>query len=165
VAQRATSPKAPKVGKTSRASSPLAQGSVSAQPNSRATSPVTESPNSPGAPAKVNGNKRKAGEEASAPSPPQNGAPKAKKRRGPGGAAGGTPAEELEDKAVIEWLRNTPNANTRDCIAHFKPYLTDEAKKTKFTALIKEAAQLKGGVLVLRSAYRGSPQQSPEPQS
>jgi len=167
VAQRATSPKAPnKVGKTSRASSPLAQGSVSAQPNSRATSPATVSragsPSSPGAPVKLNG-KRKAGEDgSSAPSPPQNGAPKAKKRKGPGGSA---PAEELEDKAVIEWLRNTPNANTRDCIAHFKPYLTDEAKKTKFTALIKEAAQLKGGVLVLRSAYRSSPQQSPEPQT
>lgn len=57
---------------------------------------------------------------------------------------------------VIEWLKNTPNATTRDCIQYFQPYLTDEAKKSKFTALIKEVAQLKGGVVVLRSAYRGS---------
>lgn len=56
---------------------------------------------------------------------------------------------------VIDWLKNTPNASTRDCIHHFTPYLTDEAKKAKFTALVKEVAQLKGGVLILRSAYRG----------
>jgi transcription initiation factor TFIIF subunit alpha len=61
---------------------------------------------------------------------------------------------ELEDQMVIEWLRNAPNASTRDCIQHFTPYLTDEAKKSKFTALVKEVAQLKGGVLVLRNAYR-----------
>jgi transcription initiation factor TFIIF subunit alpha len=57
---------------------------------------------------------------------------------------------------VIEWLKNTPNATTRDCIQYFQPYLTDEAKKSKFTALIKEVAQLKGGVVVLRKAYGGT---------
>ena len=30
---------------------------------------------------------------------------------------------------VIDWLRNSPSASTRDCIQHFTPYLTDEAKK------------------------------------
>lgn len=55
---------------------------------------------------------------------------------------------------VIDWLRNTPDASTRDCIQHFTPYLTDEAKKVKFTSLIKEVAQLKGGVLVLRNQYK-----------
>jgi transcription initiation factor TFIIF subunit alpha len=62
---------------------------------------------------------------------------------------------ELEDIMVIEWLRNTPNAKTRDCISHFTPYLRTDEQKTKFTALIKEVAQLKNGILVLRSAYRG----------
>lgn len=62
---------------------------------------------------------------------------------------------ELEDNMVIEWLRNTPNAKTRDCISHFTPYLRSDEQKTKFTALIKEVAQLKNGILVLRSAYRG----------
>lgn len=61
---------------------------------------------------------------------------------------------ELEDSMVIDWLRNAPSASTRDCIQHFTPYLTDEAKKVKFTSLIKEVAQLKGGVLVLRNQYK-----------
>ena len=61
---------------------------------------------------------------------------------------------ELEDSMVIDWLRNTPSASTRDCIQHFTPYLTDETKKVKFTSLIKDVAQLKGGVLVLRNQYR-----------
>lgn len=61
---------------------------------------------------------------------------------------------ELEDSMVIDWLRNSPSASTRDCIQYFTPYLTDEAKKVKFTSLIKEVAQLKGGVLVLRNQYK-----------
>jgi transcription initiation factor TFIIF subunit alpha len=83
-----------------------------------------------------------------------NGAnPKPKKRKSHGvGAA--IPVGELDDRIVIEWFRNTPNATTRDCIQHFTPYLTDEAKKKTFTALIKEVAQLKGGKLTLRDAYR-----------
>lgn len=153
VAQRATSPKAPKA-KTSRASSPLAQGTVSAG-NSRATSPVAGSPTSPSV--KSNGTKRKAGDDgSSAPSPPGNGGPpKAKKRKGPSGVTTGA-VGELDNNAVIEWLKRTPNANTRDCIRHFGPYLTDEATKARFTELIKEVAQLKGGILVLRNAYRGN---------
>lgn len=55
---------------------------------------------------------------------------------------------------VIDWLRSTPSASTRDCIQHFTPYLTDEAKKVKFTSLIKEVAQLKGSVLVLKTQYK-----------
>lgn len=61
---------------------------------------------------------------------------------------------ELEDSMVIDWLRNTPKASTRDCIQNFTPYLTDETKKVKFTSLIKEIAQLKAGVLVLRNQYK-----------
>lgn len=156
VAQRATSPKAPKAAKTSRASSPLAQGNV--QPNSRATSPAGSRAGSPTAPGKTNGTKRKAGEDgSSAPSPPNaaGGPPKAKKRKGPSGVPSAGAIGELDNRAVIEWLKKTPNANTRDCIRHFGPYLTDETMKSRFTAMIKDVAQLKGGVLVLRNAYRG----------
>jgi transcription initiation factor TFIIF subunit alpha len=88
--------------------------------------------------------------------------PKAKKRKATG-ATGVIPGGELEDRMVVEWLKNTPHATTRDCIQHFTPYLTDESKKSKFTALVKEVAQLKGGVLVLRNAYRGSGVPSPAP--
>ncbi|KAG9219356.1 hypothetical protein CCMSSC00406_0001766 [Pleurotus cornucopiae] len=158
VAKRATSPKASKskTGSASRGGSPLASrpGSPPAAVGSRAGSPVAT-------------NKRKAMDDPSSPtsptSPNPNGAsgpPKLKKRKPlpPGGA----PVGELDDKMVIEWLRNTPNATTRDCIQHFTPYLTEEAKKAKFTALVKEVAQLKGGVLVLRNAYRtGSAAPSP----
>lgn len=66
------------------------------------------------------------------------------------------PGAELEDRMVIEWLRATPSASTRECILHFTPYLTNEEKKNKFTALVKEVAQLSKGVLVLRPAYRGA---------
>ncbi|KAJ8469554.1 hypothetical protein ONZ45_g16853 [Pleurotus djamor] len=161
VAKRATSPKAgkPKQTSGSRATSPLASraGSPSAPGSARASSP-----NAPGYQAT---NKRKAaddpsGSPTSPTSPNPNGnPPKLKKRKPLPGAVG-----ELDDKMVIEWLRNTPNATTRDCISYFTPYLTEEAKKAKFTALVKEVAQLKGGVLVLRNAYRtGSAAPSPVP--
>lgn len=94
--------------------------------------------------------KRKADDNAV----PSDGAPRPKKRKAPG---------ELEDRMVIEWLRNTPNATTRECIMHFTRYLTDDAKKTKFTALVKEVAQLSNGVLVLRPAYRGGNASAPSP--
>lgn len=62
---------------------------------------------------------------------------------------------------VIEWLKNTPEATTRDCIQYFTPYLTDESKKKKFTALVKEVAQLHKGMLVLRPEYRGEGSPAP----
>ncbi|KAJ7433846.1 transcription initiation factor [Mycena galericulata] len=160
VAKRATSPKAPKQkpNGASRGNSPLASRATSPVANSRATSPVANGAGSPN----INGSqkKRKATDEfaAGSPSPTspngQSAPPKAKKRKAHNG--GVVPAGELEDKMVIEWLKNTPNATTRDCIQYFQPYLTDEGKKSKFTALIKEVAQLKGGVVVLRNAYRGT---------
>jgi transcription initiation factor TFIIF subunit alpha len=165
VAKRATSPKAPKamVNVGSRGSSPL-NVSQAATPlaGSRATSPAVGSrAGSPGQVSsngsqKVN-NKRKATEDLAGGSVASSGTaaavPKLKKRKStaPSGTA---PGGELEDSMVVEWLRTTPSATTRDCIQHFTPYLTDEAKKSKFTALVKEVAQLKGGVLVLRNAYR-----------
>ena len=80
--------------------------------------------------------------------------PKLKKRKPqPGAAAAVAPGGELTDEMVIEWLRNSPGATTRDCIQYFQPCLTDDAKKAKFTTLVKEVAILKQGVLVLRSKY------------
>ncbi|KAJ7781238.1 transcription initiation factor [Mycena metata] len=147
VAKRATSPKAhkQKSNGASRGNSPLASRATSPVTNSRATSPVAGGAAGP-----------TMSMHAGSPSPtsPNGAPPKAKKRKAHNG--GVVPVGELEDKMVIEWLRNTPNATTRDCIQHFQPYLTDEAKKSKFTALIKEVAQLKGGVVVLRSAYSGT---------
>ncbi|EMD40710.1 hypothetical protein CERSUDRAFT_111293 [Gelatoporia subvermispora B] len=159
VAKRATSPKVPKPG-SPRPGSPLV-GSTS-PPMSRATSPVAASANgsrpgsplqSPVIPASISKitNKRKAEESGGAGAAP-GAAPKLKKRKAQGPPGG----VELEDRMVIEWLRNTPNATTRDCIHHFTPYLTDEGKKARFTALVKEVAQLNKGVLVLRPAYRDS---------
>jgi transcription initiation factor TFIIF subunit alpha len=153
-----------------RAVSPLAQVAASSPNGADALpgrggspGPSTLSPRPPSGvlPAKL-GNKRKADETddlASAPSPVASaagGQPKPKKRRATAAMLGpdGQPIE-LEDNMVIEWLRNTPNAKTRDCISHFTPYLRSDEQKTKFTALIKEVAQLKNGILVLRSAYRG----------
>ena len=165
VAKRATSPKAPKprvVPNGLRASSPLAQVAASS-PNGTDTpsgSPSSRVPLSGAPPAKL-GNKRKADEteEVASADPGTSaagGQPKPKKRRATTAILGpdGQPIE-LEDNMVIEWLRNTPSAKTRDCISHFTPYLRTEEQKTKFTSLIKEVAQLKNGILVLRSAYRG----------
>ena len=136
VAKRATSPKVPRdQPKAGRAGSPLAQTSTT--------------PGSPTSTTKPNSHKRKA-EEAGSPGN-ANGTTSgttAKKRRK------ATVDGELEDSMVIDWLRNSPSASTRDCIQYFTPYLTDETKKVKFTSLIKEVAQLKGGVLVLRNQYK-----------
>ena len=171
VAKRATSPKAPKprvMPNGLRAISPLAQVTANS-PNGTDTllgspGPSSLPPRVPssGAPPTKLSNKRKADETedvASAPSPAAStagGQPKPKKRRATAAMLGpdGQPIE-LEDSMVIEWLRNTPNAKTRDCISHFTPYLRTDEQKARFTGLIKEVAQLKNGVLVLRSAYRG----------
>ena len=85
------------------------------------------------------------------PSPTSATAPKLKKRKPQPGAV--APGGELTDEMVIEWLRNSPGATTRDCIQYFQPCLTDDAKKAKFTTLVKAVAFLKHGVLVLRSKY------------
>ena len=136
VAKRATSPKVPRdQSKAGRAGSPLAQTSTT--------------PGGPTSAAKSNPHKRKA-EDGGAPSNTNGtGSGTAPKKRRKATVDG-----ELEDSMVIDWLRNSPSASTRDCIQHFTPYLTDEAKKVKFTSLIKEVAQLKGGVLVLRNQYK-----------
>lgn len=161
VAMRATSPKAPKLKATNgsnHAASPLAGG------GSRATSPVGtgasgrgESPPVPGADGVKTGNKRKATEEPMSPTATSSagGAPsKAKKRKAT--VSGG----EITQQMLVEWLVNTPNATTKDCIQYFSSYLPkeDKQKKQGFADLVKEVATLKDGVLVLRNAYRtGNP--------
>ncbi|KAH9938632.1 uncharacterized protein B0H18DRAFT_925141 [Fomitopsis serialis] len=159
LAKRAMSPKMPKLESNGmgRATSPLAVGSVKSPNGSRAVSPAhggsrAGSPTSPVSPAVANGvngsakpndKKRKASDDP-------NTKPKKRKALPP-----------LDDRTVIEWLRQTPNAATRDCIHHFQPYLTDSVKKHRFTTLVKEVAQLKDGVLVLRPAYQSVGAPSP----
>ncbi|KAF9075808.1 hypothetical protein BDP27DRAFT_1380466 [Rhodocollybia butyracea] len=171
VAKRATSPKVPSIklksangsrsgsplANTSRASSPVSP--TSGAPGSKATSPITTNglPNGQSSP---QSKKRKAedsspGSPTSPTSPASNGPSKPKKRKAQPSAVA-VPSGPLEDRLLIEWLKNTPtaNASTRECIQYFTPYLTDDEKKAKFTVLVKEIAQLKNGVLVLRPAYR-----------
>ncbi|KAI6151921.1 hypothetical protein BKA82DRAFT_4104931 [Pisolithus tinctorius] len=162
VAKRATSPKAPKPS-VSRGNSPLGGTSSRAgsPTGSRATSPAASSGKSPVVPppgSAATSQKRKATDDLSgvaSPTPTSNGnaQPKPKKRKP---LPTGPPIEgELEEKMLIDWLQNAPNATTRDCIQHFTPYLTSEAKKARFTAMVKEVAQLKGGILILKNALRG----------
>ncbi|KAG6887691.1 hypothetical protein C0995_013433 [Termitomyces sp. Mi166 len=173
VAKRATSPKPPKPkhpvngGNTplgSRATSPTAS-------NSRATSPVAGSPaGSPTAPKPSN--KRKAVDEPANGVPATNGVngaqmPKPKKRKAIAGVAPVNATPEQLKAMLIEWLGSTHNATTRECIHHFTPYLTDADKKTQFSGLVRDVAQLKGGVLVLRKKFQegGSAAPSPTPVS
>ncbi|KAF8655264.1 hypothetical protein AX16_003165 [Volvariella volvacea WC 439] len=148
IAKRATSPKAskPSISRDNSPSRPLSSAG-----NARPGTPSGVAQQSHGG-QKINGMKRKAVDDGSPPpGTPSSGAPsgtlKKKKRT--------TPEGELDDNMVIEWLRNTPNATTRDCLKHFKSYLVDDATRSNFTRLVKEVAVLKNGVLVLRSAYRG----------
>ncbi|KAJ3722947.1 hypothetical protein C8R42DRAFT_720109 [Lentinula raphanica] len=184
VAKRATSPKVPKVKpnptNAGRSGSPLA---------SRANNPVSPvagsgmmastTPPTPGSragsPGAVNGlqngqlqNKKRKAEDAGSPpptSPTSNGVPKPKKRKAQptNSTAVAVPKGPLDERLLIDWLKNTPtaNASTRECIQYFTPYLTDEEKKAQFTGMVKEIAQLKNGVLVLRPAYRDSPVATP----
>ncbi|KAG1783327.1 hypothetical protein EV702DRAFT_1061321 [Suillus placidus] len=161
VAKRATSPKAPKLKTTSTNSGRVTSGQGT---GSRATSPVTGSrATSPSALAKGPGsprpngqpmsNKRKAADDiggnAASAGAAVNGAPKPKKRKPLPIVP--PPDGELEEKMLVEWLQNKPNATTRDCIQHFTPYLTTDAKKAKFTVMVKEVAQMRGGILILRN--------------
>jgi len=168
VAKRATSPKVPKLKSTnaSRSGSPLATSragspvSPIAAPGSRAVSPNASTTVNGAQNGHQQTKKRKA-EDAGSPSPTSptgNGLPKPKKRKAQVTASApvAMPTGPLEGRLLVEWLKNTPtaNASTRECIQYFTPYLTDEEKKAQFTVLVKEIAQLKNGVLVLRPAYR-----------
>lgn len=153
VAKRATSPNIPKPN-LSKGNSPTGSRATSPNMGSRATSPAA------GGGSKIGGfsgtNKRKAWDEASgAGASPNNGnangeAPKPKKRKPD------LPVGELTDAMVIDWLRETPSATTRDCIQHFGKWLKGSETKGRFTALVKNVAAVRGGILVLKPAYRNS---------
>ncbi|KAG6854783.1 hypothetical protein C0991_001210 [Blastosporella zonata] len=163
VAKRATSPKPPKLkpnavnGGTSplgsRATSPVAS-------NSRATSPVAAGSRAGSPSASKPNNKRKAVDDptnGAAPTNGFNGTPKPKKRKAQ--VAGTTSvnvnvSDEQLRTMLIEWLTNRPNSTTRDCISHFTNYLTDNTKKGQFSSLVKQVAQLRDGVLVLRTTLQ-----------
>ena len=177
VAKRATSPKGLKPN-MSRGNSPLGSRATSPMGNALATSPSMGSSGTSGnraeSPTAVSptksGNKRKVDELTNTPTSLSNGPaqpkPKKRKAQAPGAAPVAVSAEELRI-LLIEWLGNTGNASTRDCIHHFTPYLTDGEKKTEFSALVREVAQLKNGVLVLRKKFQegGSTAPSPAPNS
>ena len=174
VAKRATSPKAPGLKlKTSPPPPGLSQS------GSRATSPLNgtgsrASSPTPNVPTSLSGPLKRKAEETSAASPTSAGAPhKHKKRKAVPGATSPTaasgssaanppldPNTELSAELLINWLRATANATTRECIQHFQPCLKDDAKKSRFTALVKEVATLKGGVLVLKTTLQDGEQAS-----
>ncbi|KAI4518835.1 hypothetical protein K525DRAFT_207544 [Schizophyllum commune Loenen D] len=141
VAKRATSPKFKQTvpsGSGSRAGSPLAGAARGGSPSGgRAGSPVANG--------QASSNKRKAPEDGQSPTP--GAPPRTKKRKH-------APLAPLEDRHVIDWLREHDKVTTRECIQHFTPYLKDEGVKAHFTRLVKEVAQLKAGQLVLKAQYR-----------
>ena len=162
VAKRATSPKMPKpkTAIMSRGNSPLGS-QMSPLAGSRATSPATtDMPNATGKPVL----KRKAedsngGENAGAINA-VNDQHKTKKRKAP--ATDVTPievsSEELE-RLLVEWLKNTTGATTKDCIKHFGPYIAE--KRPEFASMVRKVAQLKNGVLICKP--RGTLATAPSP--
>ena len=161
VAKRATSPKMPKPKTTitSRGNSPLGS-QTSPLVGSRATSPVTtDIPNG----TVINPKsvlKRKA-DDSNAENTAVNAVNdqhKSKKRKAP--ATDVTPievsSEELE-RLLVEWLKNTTGATTKDCIKHFGPYIAE--KRPEFASMVRKVAQLKNGVLICKP--RGSSAPSP----
>jgi transcription initiation factor TFIIF subunit alpha len=150
VAKRATSPKMPKpkTAITSRGNSPLSS-QMSPLAGSRAT---TDMPNGTGTnPKPVL--KRKAddsgGENAGGTVNAVNDQHRPKKRKAP--ATDVTPievsSEELE-RLLVEWLKNTTGATTKDCIKHFGPYIAE--KRPEFASMVRKVAQLKNGVLICK---------------
>lgn len=161
VAKRATSPKMPKPKTTitSRGNSPLGS-QTSPLAGGRATSPATtDIPNG----TVINQKsvlKRKAddasAESAGAAVNAVNDQHKSKKRKAP--ATDVTPievsSEELE-RLLVEWLKNTTGATTKDCIKHFGPYIAE--KRPEFASMVRKVAQLKNGVLICKPRGTSAP--------
>ena len=169
---RATSPLAGATGSRPGSPIPVSPGA------SRATSPVPAGSQSKKRKAEGDVSGAQGGVNGGSAAGPGGAQPKQKKRRPiPGGTPGGStpstptaiksepseskpvppqvaPGTELTTALLVSWLRSSPGATTRECIHYFQPCLTDDAKKAKFTALVKEVASLKGGVLALKSQYR-----------
>ena len=158
VALRATSPKMPKPKTTitSRGNSPLGS-QTSPLAGSRATSPATtDIPNGTGTNQKAL--KRKADDTSAENAAVNvvNDQHKAKKRKAP--ATDVTPievsSEELE-RLLVEWLKNTTGATTKDCIKHFGPYIAE--KRPEFASMVRKVAQLKNGVLICKPRGTSAP--------
>ncbi|KAJ2931747.1 hypothetical protein H1R20_g5376, partial [Candolleomyces eurysporus] len=153
MAKRATSPKAPKAKISgSRGASPAGSRANSPNPASRATSPLATPSASAG---EFKNNKRKADDS---PTSPVNGTgpndvPKPKKKKiqnAPDYAS--CSASELE-ALLIEWLKNTPTATTKNCVQHFNSYMlgpNGAERRKEFSSLVKRVATLKDAVLTLR---------------
>ena len=81
---------------------------------------------------------------------------KSKKRKAP--ATDVTPievsSEELE-RLLVEWLKNTTGATTKDCIKHFGPYIAE--KRPEFASMVRKVAQLKNGVLICKPRGTSAP--------
>jgi len=156
VAKRATSPKMPKpkTANASRATSPLGN-QTSPLGGSRATSPPGSNMlNGTGANQKPA--KRKADDAGNA----VNDQHKSKKRKAPATEVTSieVSSEELE-RLLVEWLKNTSGATTKDCIKHFGPYIAE--KRPEFASMVRKVAQLKNGVLICKP--RGTPSSVPSP--
>lgn len=155
VAKRATSPKIPKpkTGNTSRSNSPLGNP-TSPLAGSRAISPIaSDMMNGTGTNPKST-LKRKADDAAVVgnDNAVTNEQHKAKKRKAPDVIPIEVSSEELE-RLLVEWLKNTTGATTKDCIKHFGPYIAD--KRPEFASIVRKVAQLKNGVLICKP--RGTP--------
>ena len=147
VAKRATSPHIPK---PKVLNVPNGSNLLVGHQNARSTSPTVVDG--------VNGDMTKVSlkRKADVPtSPPLGGAaidmnpPKAKKRKA---TVQGSMVSSAElESMLVEWLKTTTNATTRDCIHHFTPFLVDSEKKIEFSAMVRKHATLKNGVLVGRA--------------
>ena len=161
VAKRATSPKMPKpkTANASRAASPLGN-QTSPLGGSRATSPPGSNMlNGTGANQKP-ALKRKADDAGGNAVHTVNDQHKSKKRKAPATEVTSieVSSEELE-RLLVEWLKNTSGATTKDCIKHFGPYIAE--KRPEFASMVRKVAQLKNGVLICKP--RGTPSSVPSP--
>lgn len=132
----------------SRGTSPLSNGQHGG-PSSRATSPTVGSragsPVAPGPPAQGSNKKRKAIDDSNVTAQSPGGS-SSKKRKST------APADRppVEANTVIQWLRSTPGATTKDCIKQFTKMLDGKAQREQFTAMMKQLAVVKDGVLMLK---------------
>jgi len=149
----------PKTAITSRGNSPLSS-QTSPLAGSRATSPaMSDMPNGTSTNPKSL-LKRKAddtgAENTGATVNVVNDQHKSKKRKAP--ATEVTPievsSEELE-RLLVEWLKNTTGATTKDCIKHFGPYIAE--KRPEFASMVRKVAQLKNGVLICKPRGTSAP--------
>lgn len=129
--------------------SPLANGqngTSSVTPSSAGSRAGSPAASGTGTPVQKSKKRKATDEQPGTNNPPPAGASSSKKRK-PMTPSDGPP---VEAKTVIEWLKNTPGATTKDCIKQFTKFLQDKVKREQFTAMMKQLAVVKDGVLMLR---------------